>query len=181
MSSGCPPGTGSADQQAHSSDFHSAMFATGQRIWQGSLHVRGHRNEMVLPCVGVRYQVPMRRKIKDAKSWPQHLELDSSKLKGYASTSQSMHEHDSEWYVRFIPVDDTGAEVDDPKLFQLVQVMVQREISFEIDCNKSSGTLGTLYICGMKMPPHGFSLIGVFRPRTTNEEIEGVTHALSRL
>lgn len=48
----------------------------GERIWQGNLNVRGNRNNIAVPCVGVRYLTPNRPSIIFADGWPQNINCD---------------------------------------------------------------------------------------------------------
>lgn len=135
---------------------------SGQRIWQGSVHISGHRNRLVVPCVAVRYETPDRPPVHDSVGWPQEMKCDASKLKQVASVFQYINAPESQWYVRFAPVDaETGIESSHAKLVQLLKVMVQRHLAFEIECDN----IGSLYLWGMDMPPYGYSLLGVFRPK----------------
>ncbi len=138
---------------------------SGDRIWRGSLYVRGHRNEMTVPCVAMRYQTPTRPPVHGTQGWPARIHCDSSKLKQCSKVFKYINEPASQWYVRFAAVDEEGKEVSDPKLVQLVKVMVNRQLAFEIDCEECTNGRGTLFLWGMPMPPHGVSLLGVFRPK----------------
>ena len=141
-----------------------ASGAVGHRIWQGHLRVRGHRNHMLVSCVAERYSIPDRQCVRDASGWPSTLSCDSSKLKQWADVTPCMNEPRSQWYVRLAPVDGNGAESLDAKLVQSVKVLVERQLAFEISCEEASGTRGTLYLWGMVLPCHGYSLLAVFRP-----------------
>lgn len=132
----------------------------GQSIWKGLLHVHGHRKDIAFPCVAVRYPKPSRPSVVDAGGWPQHLHCDSTKLKRVVNVFQYMNKPGGQWYVRFAAIDGNGAECQHLKLVQLVKVMIHRQLAFEIHC----GTTGMLYLWGIQMPPHGYSLFGVFRP-----------------
>jgi hypothetical protein len=46
----------------------------------------------------------------------------------------------------------------------LVQAMVQRRLTFMVECNEPGGPVGTLYLWAVDMPNIGQSLLGVFRP-----------------
>ena len=92
------------------------------------------------------------------------MHCDSSKLKQCGNVFHSMNEPSSQWYVRFAPVNGEGMETEEPKLVELVKEMVQGKLAFEVECNEQSGAQGTLCLWGMHLPPHGHSLLGVFRP-----------------
>eukprot|EP00171_Calliarthron_tuberculosum_P016635 IDg16635t1 len=99
----------------------SSDLESGQRIWRGNLHVKGHRNDMVVPCVAVRYLTPSRPSVQDANGWPSHIHCDSSKVKQCSSVYQYINEASSQWYVRFAPVNEQGSETQDQTLVQLVK------------------------------------------------------------
>lgn len=136
----------------------------GQRVWKGNLHVRGHRNDMMVPCVAIQYNLSGKPPIRDTSGWPAQLQCDSSKLTNSTQVLEDMSAPNSQWYVRFAPIDANGVEREESKLIQLVVVMVERKLAFEIKCNEGMGTPGTLYLWGMQIPPHGHSMLGVFRP-----------------
>lgn len=135
----------------------------GQRIWQGCLFVRGHRNDMVVPCVALRHPTTGRPAVVDASGWPGQIHCISDKLKQCSSVFNFINEPTAQWYVRFAPVDPDGLKISNPKLVQLVKVMIARQLVFEIDI-QGMNQRGTLYLWGIPMPLRGHSLLGVYKP-----------------
>lgn len=136
-----------------------------KKIWSGELHVRGHKNDMVVPCVAFAHVIDTRKPLLDGSNWPSRLQCDSSKLKTYCTVWPCLNDKSSHWYVRFAPVDAAGNDIPEPKLVDLVKVMVLRRLAFEIDCDVEPRRAGTLYLWGMDLPGCGHSLLGVFRPK----------------
>lgn len=46
----------------------------------------------------------------------------------------------------------------------LIDAMVMRRLTFEVDINEPGGPTGILYLWAVNMPAFGPSLLGVFRP-----------------
>lgn len=128
----------------------STELTEGQCIWRGNLHVRGHRNNMILPCVARRYSTPGKLPIYDATGWPTSILCDSTKIIQCENVFQYVNEPASLWYARFLPLDEDGNEVHDHhQLHALVRVIVESRLAFEIDCNEGAFGHGTLYLWGM--------------------------------
>jgi len=146
---------------------------SGQRIWQGRLHVRGNRNDMVVPCVAIALNSKGRTQMVDAVGWPTELYCESSILKPTTTIWPRLDEPASQWYARLAPVEENGAEMNYPKLVELVKVMIQRQLAFELECNEG-GAPGTLYLWGMDLIGVGYSLLAVFRPHPEDNLIDGI-------
>lgn len=136
----------------------------GAHIWQGNLHLRGHHTDMVVPCVALSHPTPHRPAITDAIGWPSQMHCDLAKLQQCANVFGYMNDPTSQWYVRFAPIDENGAECQPPEFAQLVKVMADHQVAFELHCDSAPSSQGMLYLWGMQMSPHGYSLLGVFRP-----------------
>jgi len=135
-----------------------------KKVWAGELHVRGQKNDMVVPLVAFAHIIDTRKPLLDGSNWPSRLQCDSTKLKTYCAVWPCLNDKASHWYVRFAPVDSSGNDVPEPKLVDLVKVMVLRRLAFEIHCDVEPRRSGTLYLWGMDLPGCGHSLLGVFRP-----------------
>lgn len=142
--------------------------AASARIWRGDLVVRGHRNELIVPVVAEAYAYTSKPFPLDAGSWPSRLHCDAAKLKLQSQVTAALNAPDAQWYIRIVPVDQNGNEADAPKVKQMVQVLVERSLVFEIRCEAPGGTPGTLYLSGLRIPPHADALQGVFKPHSAH-------------
>ncbi len=64
----------------------------------------------------------------------------------------------TQWFVAFSVIDETGMEVVDDRFVQLVRVLVEQQLAFEIECE----THGTLYLWGVNNIQHGVRFPCVF-------------------
>lgn len=159
LSSGVTNGLASPLQPLHV----GGAEAGGRRIWQGFVQVRGHVNDMMIPCAAVQYVTDERgHELIDASGWPFLLQCDAESLRSGAQLVEEMN--CAQWYVRFAAVDGNGCEREEPRLVGLVKVLVERHLVFEIRCAGLGGTAGWLYLWGLHVAPHGLSFLGVFRP-----------------
>lgn len=68
-------------------------------------------------------------------------------------------------YASFNPIDEkTLEEVANPKLTELVKMMYEWKLAFEIDCDEDPRQKGTLYLFGMNAERR-YSLFGVYLPK----------------
>lgn len=140
------------------------MLDGSLQVWRGELHVRGLRNNMIVPCVALRHVVEDRAKVSDSHRWPSRITCDSSRLKTIESVFEYLSDAATQWYVRFAAIDQHGAEIQEPKLVQLVRVMIQRQLVFEVRCDDGESEHRILYLWGMATQGNGYSLLGVYRP-----------------
>eukprot|EP00180_Rhodochaete_pulchella_P000225 Plantae.Rhodophyta-Rhodochaete_pulchella.ctg1159.p2 GENE.Plantae.Rhodophyta-Rhodochaete_pulchella.ctg1159~~Plantae.Rhodophyta-Rhodochaete_pulchella.ctg1159.p2 ORF type:complete len:108 (-),score=13.26 Plantae.Rhodophyta-Rhodochaete_pulchella.ctg1159:901-1224(-) len=77
----------------------------------------------------------------------------------------------AQWYVRFSPIDElTGQEIISTKLVELVKVMVDRKLAFQVECNADPENPGTLYLWGFNIQSVGYSLLGVYKPSSDDTQ-----------
>lgn len=133
----------------------------GKCVWQGVVHVKGNRLDMQLSCMAVQDESGV---LVDASGWPGKIVCDADALRVDESLVDEMNT--AQWYVRFVVVDERGRAQADDKLVTLVRGLEERGLVFEVRCEggEDGGTSGVLYVWGLNIPPHGSSLLGVFKP-----------------
>jgi hypothetical protein len=132
-------------------------------VWRGSLNVSSHQNNMLVPCVALKHSLAGRSSIQSTESWPSSLGCVPDVIKKQSDIQHYISDVASQWYVRFVPVDNTGRQRDIVQ--KLVQVLTLKKMVFEIACNGGSGQgRGKLYLVGTTLSHTGPSLIGIFRP-----------------
>jgi hypothetical protein len=132
-------------------------------VWRGSLNVSSHQNNMLVPCVALKHNYAGRSTIQSTESWPSSLGCVPDVIKKQSDIQHYLSDVASQWYVRLVPVDNTGRQRD--IVLKLVQVLTLKRMVFEITCNEGSGQgRGKLYLVGTTLSHMGPSLIGIFRP-----------------
>lgn len=89
----------------------------------------------------------------DTSDWPQVLLCESRGVRDGAHVVEQMNQ--AQWYVR---LEDSSRGMLGLEGF--VNVLVQKEIVFEIKCSQG----GVMFLCGLDIPPYGQSLVAVYRP-----------------
>lgn len=147
-----------------------SVGAAGRRVWEGLLHVRGNRLDMKLSCMAVQDGGGV---LVDGSGWPERIVCDADALRVDESLVDEMNA--AQWYVRFVVVDGRESAQAGGKLVTLVRGLEERGLVFEVRCEGGveGGTSGVLYIWGLNIPPHGFSLVGVFKPDLVEGGREG--------
>lgn len=148
---------------------HDGLVAEEMReiqVWEGVLLVQGHRSNMNVTCVAKQDEDAA---FVDASGWPARLVCDAANLSKDQALVEEMNS--AQWYVRFVRVNDNGREEDDSRLSTLVGIMERKRLVFKIRCegDGKGGTKGALYIWGLNIPPHGRSMVGVFKPDAVEE------------
>lgn len=139
----------------------------GMRIWKGNVQAHGQEGDLLVPCVGIRYNLQGKHVITDASSWPTLLHCDSSNLLPHCKAMDHARSPTAQWYVRFVVVNENGNEQRSKQLCEMVTFIESQKMAFGIRCNQPEGMAGTLYLWGMAVPNVGPSLLGVFIPTST--------------
>lgn len=137
---------------------------SGERIWEGNLHVKGKKNDMLVLFVAIQCSAPEKLPLQETSGWPEQLECDVKELKHCSEVFPQMDEPTSQWYVKFVPITQALVEKERSRLEQFMRVLVERSLAFEINCNQPGGTPGTLFLWGVQVGEQQ-SLLGVFRPQ----------------
>lgn len=148
-----------------------------ERVWEGELHILEDQDESFVRCVALRYRIPMLSQDMDTAAWPPTLRCDQSLMHEFASVFSRVMDRCSQWFVRFVPVDKAGKEIEAPELMQLIKTIEEKQLVFEIACDGREESKGSLFVWGINMPTVGFTLVGVFRPLIPTESAVDVCSA----
>lgn len=131
-------------------------------LWKGVIRITGYHNALTIPCIAVPYNTASHGSspICNASSWPRELHCESLKVKRASQFGGQLGQ--SHFYVRFIPVDARGMEVDEPRLGSISAVLMERGLVFDVKCHESSNR-GTLYLWSIHNRLGLYSLIGGFK------------------
>eukprot|EP00177_Eucheuma_denticulatum_P000257 GFKZ01000437.1.p1 GENE.GFKZ01000437.1~~GFKZ01000437.1.p1 ORF type:complete len:424 (-),score=60.50 GFKZ01000437.1:1123-2289(-) len=133
-----------------------------RRVWAGILHVRGQIADVRLKCAAVQYSVRSDVELVDGSGWCEELVFRKEVEKCGKDVVEEMN--GAQWYVRFVEVDESGREKKQMYLSHLAGLLEERDKVYAIECDKPGGTQGLLYMWGLRLPPYGLSLLGVFAP-----------------
>jgi hypothetical protein len=163
-----PGHNGSADaahtggMSGHASGVPAQGSARDEPIWRGNIRVFNQQSSWLVPSVAVKYARAGRPMIQSASSWPSSLVCITSVVKQQAELQRLINDPATQWFVRFLLLETPSRDV----VQQVVTIMVQRQIGFEISCNEGNGSGGMLYLFGSSVEGSAPSLLGVYRPNT---------------
>jgi hypothetical protein len=160
------PGSKAAGVSARNANGASSLLQgnfADEPIWRGSLKVSNQRSNMLVPCVAIKYNLNGRTPIQSTDSWPSALFCGQDVVKKQNELQGFLSDPGTQWYVRLVAVGGAGGQSD--LMQKLVQVLIAKNIAFEIMCNEGNGQgRGKLYLMGSDVPGMGKCMLGVFRP-----------------
>ncbi|KAJ8901201.1 hypothetical protein NDN08_007050 [Rhodosorus marinus] len=136
-----------------------------QRIWSGLLTVRSSEKVLNVQCIAKRQSIDSAAPVRDSVGWPRVLTCGAERLNQFEDLKPRATSELSQWYVVFVPIDEqTQQEITHPLLTDLVKLMFERKLAFEINCDDHPTKKGSLILFGSNLEG-GHKLIGVYVQR----------------